>query len=79
MISDILKQKGFNQLFPFVEAFSKDNIHVNICYQMKRNDVFEDTDRSSIFGIKVTKFDLPKVTVKIFRNESNAIEYILKH
>lgn len=77
-IIETLKENGFEQMFPFVEAFIKGNIHVNICYQIKRNDVLEDTDRSSVFGIKVTKFNLPNATTKIFRNESNALKYILE-
>lgn len=77
MISETLKQNGFKQLFPFVEAFVKDNIHVNVCYVLKREDKLEDALTSPL-GIKVTKFDLPKATTKIFKNHKNALKYILE-
>jgi len=33
-IIEILKENGFEQMFPFVEAFIKGNIHVNVSIKL---------------------------------------------
>jgi hypothetical protein len=77
-IIEILKENGFEQMFPFVEAFRKDNIHVNVFYQVNdRKDKLEDAICYPL-GIKVTKFNLPKAEIKIFKSQENALKYIFE-
>ena len=77
--SEILLQKGFVSHFPFIGFYTKENIHVKMFYQVNfRKDKIEDSFNCH-FGIKVTKFDLPNMIEKIFKEENNALKYIFEN
>lgn len=79
--TEILNFNGFYFNFPFVDHFIKEisetkSIIINTSYFLKRNDVVEDTDTGILF-FKVSKIELPKKEVKIFKCLDNALKFAI--
>jgi hypothetical protein len=67
---------GFEQKFPFVPFFYKDDIQVKTDYRPTKNDVIEDTSGHCMFCNKITVFDLPNAKSYCFKSDENALKFI---